>query len=270
MSKIKVYGLGLLVTLLLSFFLVSCDTNKSPLNNLGEETGSVDYTSTNIFSSILPGQPDLIKVVHIFRKSPGKPEKGGGSTGSADTTDYKLTGVKWTHGATYYVQARPDIDVNAVFAEALRTWTNAEPNAPVFSNSGTPILPAGASYGLNVDKVNTISFGGLSMYGGDALAITQYVYNRRSRETVEFDQVYSDAESWTVYPVANEDYVPGGGAGPFDLPDVATHEDGHIFGLSDLYNSRDKYLTMYGYASAGETLKRTLGKGDILGIQSIY
>ncbi|MBI5555354.1 MAG: matrixin family metalloprotease [Elusimicrobia bacterium] len=87
---------------------------------------------------------------------------------------------------------------------------------------------------------------------------------------MEFDQVYSDAVSWTLYSVANEDYVPGGGTGPFDLPDVATHEHGHIFGLSDLYNSRDKYLTMYGYASAGETLKRTLGKGDILGIQSIY
>lgn len=270
MNKFKVSGFGLLVILLLGFFLVSCESNKTPLTNLGEDTGPIDYTSTNMFSSILPGKPDLIKVVHIFRKSPGKPEKGGGNTGSADTTDYKLTGVKWTHGATYYVQSRADIDVNTVFANAFHPWNNAEPNAPVFSNSGTPILPTGASYGLNVDNVNTISFGGLSMYGGDALAVTQYVYNRRSRETVEFDQVFNDTESWTVYPVANEDYVPGGGTGSFDLPDVATHEHGHIFGLSDLYNSRDKYLTMYGYASAGETLKRTLGQGDILGIKSIY
>ncbi len=270
MSKFKVSIFGLLFILLLSIFLVSCESNKSPLYDLGVETELVDYTSKNMVSSLLPSRPDLTKVVHIFRKSPVRSEKSRGNSGSANTPDYKLTGVKWANGGIYYVQPRADLDLNSVFANAFQTWNYAEPNAPVFSDSNTPILPEGALYGLNVDRVNTISFGDLSGYGRDALAVTQYVYYTSSKEIIEFDQVYSAAEAWTVYPVTSEDYIPGGDIGPFDLPDIATHEHGHIFGLSDLYNSRDKYLTMYGYASAGETLKRTLGNGDILGIQKIY
>ncbi|MBA7681586.1 hypothetical protein ES703_89926 [subsurface metagenome] len=55
-----------------------------------------------------------------------------------------------------------------------------------------------------------------------------------------------------------------------DFENIATHELGHAVGLGDLYDSKCSEQTMYGYASNGETKKRTLESGDIAGIQSLY
>ena len=38
----------------------------------------------------------------------------------------------------------------------------------------------------------------------------------------------------------------------------------------DLYQSKLSAVTMYGYASEGQTTKRTLESGDIAGIKAIY
>jgi hypothetical protein len=54
-----------------------------------------------------------------------------------------------------------------------------------------------------------------------------------------------------------------------DLQNIATHEFGHN-GLADLKPLKDAELTMYYASSLGETKKRSLGVGDILGIQALY
>jgi len=61
-----------------------------------------------------------------------------------------------------------------------------------------------------------------------------------------------------------------GEAGKMDVQNIMTHEFGHWTGLADLYNDADYWLTMYGYGNFGETYKRTLGLGDILGLQKVY
>lgn len=53
----------------------------------------------------------------------------------------------------------------------------------------------------------------------------------------------------------------------FDLQNIATHELGHAMNLGHV---TDKLLSMYATSYAGETLKRTLGKGDVLGIKTLY
>ncbi len=55
-----------------------------------------------------------------------------------------------------------------------------------------------------------------------------------------------------------------------DFDNIATHELGHSFGLDDLYEDTCFEETMYGYASTGETNKRTLENGDITGIYTLY
>jgi len=55
-----------------------------------------------------------------------------------------------------------------------------------------------------------------------------------------------------------------------DFENIATHELGHSVGLDDLYDERSSEQTMYGYASYGETKKRTLEDGDINGVYQLY
>jgi hypothetical protein len=51
---------------------------------------------------------------------------------------------------------------------------------------------------------------------------------------------------------------------------VATHEAGHVTGLDDLYDDVYSELTMYGYTHKGETIKISLGIGDMHGCQALY
>ena len=44
------------------------------------------------------------------------------------------------------------------------------------------------------------------------------------------------------------------------------HEFGHVAGLDHVNAPRDGCLTMYRFATSGETQKRTLGLGDRLGM----
>jgi predicted Zn-dependent protease len=53
----------------------------------------------------------------------------------------------------------------------------------------------------------------------------------------------------------------------FDVQNIATHEIGHAINLGHV---SDKLQSMYPTSYAGETLKRTLGTGDKLGVTRLY
>ena len=56
----------------------------------------------------------------------------------------------------------------------------------------------------------------------------------------------------------------------FDIRNIVTHEAGHWTGLEDIYDSTYSAMTMYGYSSYGEEMKRSLECGDIAGAQVVY
>ncbi len=138
--------------------------------------------------------------------------------------------------------------VNAITSSA-NTW-DSETSAAVFSYSGVTTLQAGRR-----DSKNVISFG---KYGAGAIAVT-YIWYVGS-VILETDTRLNTVYKWSL----------SGEAGKMDVQDIMTHEYGHWFGLADLYSDADYWLTMYGYAGYGETYKRTLGQGDINGLESIY
>lgn len=55
----------------------------------------------------------------------------------------------------------------------------------------------------------------------------------------------------------------------YDIRSVGTHEAGHVFGLSHVGSGHEN-LTMYTNSFTCKTIARTLGKGDILALRSIY
>ncbi|MEX2393403.1 MAG: matrixin family metalloprotease, partial [Actinomycetota bacterium] len=56
----------------------------------------------------------------------------------------------------------------------------------------------------------------------------------------------------------------------FDIRSIVTHELGHVLSLLDLYDADSLHQTMMGNAEYGETRKRTLALGDIIGLQTAY
>jgi hypothetical protein len=152
-----------------------------------------------------------------------------------------------------------DADIQATLEEGHDLWETSG-LVDIFgsydsSNSGNASTSS--------DGENNVEFGNAG--GGGIVAVT-YIWGRStgpvsSRYISEWDQIYEDRLDWTIGdPV---------GSGAFDLLDVAAHELGHAAGLGHPPNTcRDE--TMYAYVATGETKKRDLNTGDILGILSVY
>ena len=109
------------------------------------------------------------------------------------------------------------------------------------------------------DGSNTVSWGIIDG-PGDIIALCRYWYWVNTKELIEFDIVFDAGDPWST--IGAED--------AFDVLNVMTHELGHTLVLGDLRSPKDGALTMHAYTWPGDTVKRDLGSGDILGIQKIY
>jgi len=117
------------------------------------------------------------------------------------------------------------------------------------------------------DGTNEVYFGDIAESGAIGVSIVWGIFRGppTSRELVEWDQVYDDIDfDWS------EDCTTENCATKMDFSNIATHELGHTVGMGDLYESACSEQTMYGYASYGETKKRTLENGDKTGIRELY
>ena len=111
------------------------------------------------------------------------------------------------------------------------------------------------------DGVNTVSWGEIDGQGG-IIAVTYYWYYVNTKELIDCDIVFDAAEPWSISEGVPDD--------KFDVCNIAAHEAGHTLVLADLRSPKDGALTMHAYTWPGDSVKRTLGSGDILGIQEIY
>jgi len=171
-----------------------------------------------------------------------------------DASGYKLLGFKWYDTANYWVnpQNKYALSTTAV-TQALQTSANTwdlETSRAVFNYRGTTSRTAGRYDGYNV-----VSWGS---YQSCAIAVT-YIWYICDR-IVETDTTMNTYYKWSLT----------GQPGKMDVQNIMTHEFGHWCGLADLYGTGDYSLTMYGYASTGETYKRTLAQGDVLGLVAVY
>ena len=193
-----------------------------------------------------------------------KPPSGGIPTDQSTT--YKYNGVHWeTPNVTYRVdQASSGLDPASALAAVqagFDAWENelnpfGLPDASIidYTYDLSPVTTSGEP---KLDGENSVSWGTTP---SNAIAVTYYWYTRRGKKLVEFDMVLSKALPWSA----------AGAANTYDVQNITTHEAGHTLVLLDLYNYADSKLTMYGYGALGETNKRDLGLGDMLGVEKIY
>lgn len=200
---------------------------------------------------------DIERVDFIHYAKPAK--VAGGKTDPG----YKLMGVKWPAGTPVKYVINPtnsdgisEDNVKSAISKAAETW-DSETSVGLFADVYG--ISSAAEYGV-FDTKNSIVFG---LYSGNnnVIAITSVWYNRKTKEIVEFDMLFNTYYNW-----GNVDTK----SGVMDLQNIATHELGHSVGLNDVYSTSHTGVTMYGYSNVGETIKRSLERPDIDGLQMMY
>ena len=113
--------------------------------------------------------------------------------------------------------------------------------------------------GIKLNERNTVSWGDLSE-GVIGVTSLWALPGKPPRTIVEWDIVLNTGFTWGTEGVPEV----------MDIQNITTHEVGHVVGLDDLYQDAYSKQTMYGYSDYGETTKRDLLAGDILGAQKLY
>lgn len=189
----------------------------------------------------------------LFAKS-GKP-----SDPTASCYGFLASGARWKTTESF-VTAEPISP--ALTAQDFEVWDTVVA-FDMFGIEDTSTTVNGADT-VQPDGKNEVMFGNITDEGAIAVTIVWGIFSGppQNRKLVEYDVVFDDVEYvWgdaTIDPTV------------MDFENIAIHEFGHAAGLADLYSSSCSEQTMYGYATEGETKKRTLETGDITGIKKLY
>jgi len=209
------------------------------------------------------GAPTLEKITFIHY---AKPNDRSQPVWDETVDKYKLLpgGLKWAATMKYWVNSTEsnldEGDVMDTISASLKTWNDAiAETLPSFELFATPEPDNEASYNKYIDYSNTVTWGELPWV--NAIAMCAFWFDPATKEILESDVVFSTGFVWSTGDTCSDDEM--------DLQSIATHEFGHN-GLNDLYSSPSMALTMYGYGDSGDIEKRTLGTGDISGIQELY
>lgn len=129
------------------------------------------------------------------------------------------------------------------------------------NSSGNTVCGDGTS-GADHDLVSTIDFG--AFYSGGISSSRPIaracMFLEAGSVTVDTADVRLNSSKYWVN--ANS----GCSSPQLDLQSVITHEAGHVYALADLEGEHEN-LTMFGVTNSCDTSKRTLGRGDIDGLE---
>ena len=216
-------------------------------------------TGTDVDGRVVQG----FMFVDKHAKPPGA--GGGNGGGSAKCYAFLANGAKWKTIESWIVNTANtefliDSFVFSNLAGNIQKWEDsAGANILGAGNTTTAALVADTS---SPDGANEVYFGDVGSPGAIAVTIVWGIFAGppSQRQLVEWDQVYDQVDY---------DWSSAGEAGKMDFENIATHEIGHSDGMGHPDDSCTEE-TMYRFAAAGETKKRTLNAGDIAGIQVLY
>jgi hypothetical protein len=182
---------------------------------------------------------------------------------SVDIYKFMFGGIKWNETMQYEVNTTGSgLTNNAVLYTlnaSLETW-DSNTSFELFNDS---LLTTKEGFNSS-DRINRVTWDDLGSSG--IIAANYFWFNPATKEMIESDVRFNTYYTWgdcLNFETQCHDNKT------MDLQNLATHEFGHN-GLNDLYMAKSVELTMYGYGDFGETHARTLGTGDISGIQALY
>lgn len=203
----------------------------------------------------------------IHRKNnKAKPEGKGKPKTPKESSCYSFIskGAKWKTVEDWVVNPTNNNSISADYVLSnlsfdIEKWENAA-NKNILGNGQITYSTLVADE-TSTDGLNEVYFGSLDS-GTIGVTIVWGVFSGspRNRVLVEWDQVYNTYYNWSNT----------GASGKMDFESIATHELGHSLGMGDMYESSCQEATMFGYASEGETNKRSLEPADMTGISKLY
>jgi hypothetical protein len=213
--------------------------------------------------AVKPEKGPVDRVVFVHDKDANT--KPTGPVGSP--TIFKLWGMKWNSQAfpvtfTVYPDnpyVRDSRAVTGSVTAAFFAWDD-ETSTELFVSAEAGSEPAGRYNGRNDVYFAPIDDPGI-------IAVTEVWYYQGSKEIVEADITMNSNLRWGI---DTDGEGPETLVGAFDIRNIATHEVGHVCGLTDLYKTVTRELTMYGFGSEGEVRKVSLEDGDVAGLQRLY
>lgn len=221
--------------------------------------------------------PPISKIVFVhradgFAKPEGKPVRPP-KPAPEESEPYELLGkgVEWKELNLKYVinptnfDGLSDIAIASAITTAAEAWDSASSSELFYDYTSITFDNDAEIDTVSPDYKNEIVFETISDSNTIAMCIVwgRFYGPPSSREIIEFDIIFNEYYKW-----GNVDDDPT----VMDLQNIVTHELGHGLGLADLYDQTPTVIiqTMYGYASKGETDKRTLENGDIAGVKALY
>ena len=220
---------------------------------------------------------EVVFAEHAGSDGPSAATTSSGRCPRASTCDvHTLMPARWKTDATgkltlkwrYNDAGRRNLRAPAGLLEsALRTgmaeWERWNSNVDFFySGTTTALFGARGPNGSCDDGTNTIGWARLDP---GTIAEVMTCVDSTGRRIVDADLALNVTWHWEDIqgePESRHSY---------DIRSIVTHELGHFVGaLGDLYSSDALYQTMMGNEKYGETRKRTLALGDIVGLQLAY
>jgi hypothetical protein len=247
---------------------VGCDSTSEQGSYSIQEVRALESDQASAWHSGLA----IERRVHVFyRKEPAKP----GTTKPQTSVCHALmaAGARWKTTEAYVLDPTnlnglEPVWIASVVQQSLDTWDGASASA-IFGPRDTTALADGVDT-VTPDGKNEVLFGSIADAGVLAVTIVWGVFSGppSQRVLVEWDALFNDAGfAWGNAGLTSETAI--GNPAVFDVQNVATHEFGHSLGLT---HPPDSCLeeTMYRFAGAGETKKRTLHAGDLSGLAALY
>lgn len=268
-------GMVLGIALVIGSFPVIGHTSEGATWRLPKDAIRLDEHTYYLGSKIDPISGRQVEG-YAFIKRKGAARGGSGGSGGAKNAcySYLANGAKWKVAAEPW-EMNPNngsgLDPTTIFlhqASDIATWEDAADgtvdglvSVDILGDGTMTDLDYAASAGTLNGK-NEVSFADASGSGVIAVTTVWGIFGgpAAQRELVEWDQVYDDVDfDWSL----------SGASTAMDFDNIAVHELGHAVGMGHP-KSTCSLETMYAYATEGETLKRDLHNGDIVGINLLY
>ena len=209
-----------------------------------------------------------------------RPGHGGGPGGGRDsggTTSncfaFLARGATWKSVESYVLDTT---NGDGLSASDVSNWTEMSLGAwelaagvDIFGTRDTGSTVDGADT-ESPDGKNEVSFGPIAEPNVIAVTIVWGFFSGPPfmRELVEWDAVFNDPDfEWGWAGPTSETTL--GITSIMDYLNISVHEFGHAAGMGHPDSSCTEE-SMYGFATEGETRKRTLNNGDTTGIQNAY